>query len=111
VPLCPAQIPHDLTWDRTRAAAVASQRLTAWAMARPEEFLTEDKKVLLPSISSFQHTLPVLSGIYHLLERYLWFFIILSSRTSGSFLAWSDCSSGMLHNRPPPPLDSVVREI
>jgi hypothetical protein len=35
VPLCPPQIPHDLTWDRTRGAAVGSQRLTAWAMARP----------------------------------------------------------------------------
>jgi hypothetical protein len=33
--ICPPQIPHDLTWDRTRAAAVGSQRLTAWAMARP----------------------------------------------------------------------------
>jgi hypothetical protein len=33
--LCPPQIPHDLTSDRTRAAAVGSQRLTAWAMARP----------------------------------------------------------------------------
>jgi hypothetical protein len=29
VPLCPAQIPHDLTRARTRAAAVGSQRLTA----------------------------------------------------------------------------------
>jgi hypothetical protein len=29
VPLCPPQIPHDLTWDRTRAAAVGSRRLTA----------------------------------------------------------------------------------
>jgi hypothetical protein len=29
VPLCPPQIPHDLIWDRTRAAAVGSQRLTA----------------------------------------------------------------------------------
>jgi hypothetical protein len=36
VPLCPPQIPHDLTWGRTRAAAaVGSQRLTAGAMARP----------------------------------------------------------------------------
>jgi hypothetical protein len=24
-----------MTWDRTQAAAVESQRLTAWAMARP----------------------------------------------------------------------------
>jgi hypothetical protein len=37
VPLCPPQIPHGLTWDRTRAAAVGSQRLTAWAMARPHD--------------------------------------------------------------------------
>jgi hypothetical protein len=35
VPLCPPQIPHDLTRARTRAAAVGSRRLTAWAMARP----------------------------------------------------------------------------
>jgi hypothetical protein len=34
-PLCPPQIPHDRTRARTRAAAVGSQRLTAWAMARP----------------------------------------------------------------------------
>jgi hypothetical protein len=33
--LCPPQIPHDQTRARTRAAAVGSQRLTAWAMARP----------------------------------------------------------------------------
>jgi hypothetical protein len=35
IPLCPPQIPNNLTWDRTRAAAVGSRRLTAWAMARP----------------------------------------------------------------------------
>jgi hypothetical protein len=34
-PLCPPQIPHDLTRARTRTAAVGSQRLTAWAMSRP----------------------------------------------------------------------------
>jgi hypothetical protein len=34
VPLCPPQIPHGLTWDRTRIAAVESWRLTAWVMAR-----------------------------------------------------------------------------
>jgi hypothetical protein len=31
-PLCPPQIPHDQTWARIRAAAVGSQRLTAWAI-------------------------------------------------------------------------------
>jgi hypothetical protein len=36
VPLCPPQIPHDLTWARTRAAVVGSWWLTAWAMARPK---------------------------------------------------------------------------
>jgi hypothetical protein len=35
VPLCPLQITHDLTWPRTRVAAVGSRRLTAWPMARP----------------------------------------------------------------------------
>jgi hypothetical protein len=35
VSLCPPQISHDLTRARTRAAAVGSQRLTAWAMAQP----------------------------------------------------------------------------
>jgi hypothetical protein len=35
VPLCPPQISHDLSRARTRAAAVGSRRLTAWAMARP----------------------------------------------------------------------------
>jgi hypothetical protein len=29
VPLCSPQIPYDLTWERTRAAAVGSRRLTA----------------------------------------------------------------------------------
>jgi hypothetical protein len=34
--ICPPQIPHDQTRARTRAAAVGSQRLTAWATARPK---------------------------------------------------------------------------
>jgi hypothetical protein len=34
-PLCPPQTSLDQTRDRTRAAAMGSQRLTAWAMARP----------------------------------------------------------------------------
>jgi hypothetical protein len=35
VPLCPQQIPHDLTWARTRAAAVGSRRLTVRGVVRP----------------------------------------------------------------------------
>jgi hypothetical protein len=39
VPLCPPQIPHGLTRDRTRASAMGGQRLTAWAMAQLIYFL------------------------------------------------------------------------
>jgi hypothetical protein len=35
VPLCPPQIPHGLTRDRTWPSAVRGRRLTAWAMVRP----------------------------------------------------------------------------
>jgi hypothetical protein len=35
VPLYLTQIPHDLTWARTRAAAVRTRRVTACAMAQP----------------------------------------------------------------------------
>jgi hypothetical protein len=40
VPLCPSQIPHDLTRARTQAAVLGSWRLTAWAMARPNKMVT-----------------------------------------------------------------------
>jgi hypothetical protein len=40
VPLCPPQIPHDLTWARSRAPAVGSSLLTAWAMVRPTTVIT-----------------------------------------------------------------------
>jgi hypothetical protein len=40
LPLCPPQTPH-AAWTRTRAAAVGSQRLTAWAAALPSEDLVE----------------------------------------------------------------------
>jgi hypothetical protein len=35
VPLYPPRIPHGMSWERTRAAAVGIRRLTAWAMVRP----------------------------------------------------------------------------
>jgi hypothetical protein len=37
VPLCPPQIPHAPTRDRTGVSAVGGRLLTAWAMARPLE--------------------------------------------------------------------------
>jgi hypothetical protein len=39
VSLCPPQIPHRLTRDRTRASAVRGRQLTAWAMARSKNIL------------------------------------------------------------------------
>jgi hypothetical protein len=41
VPLCPPQTPHDLTWARTRAAAMKGWRLTAWSMALPSSHLCQ----------------------------------------------------------------------
>jgi hypothetical protein len=38
VPLCPPQILHGLTRDRTRTSAMRGRRLIAWAMARPHAF-------------------------------------------------------------------------
>jgi hypothetical protein len=43
-PLCPPQIPLDQTRARTRAAAVGSQRLTAWAMLRPKFYGCRENK-------------------------------------------------------------------
>jgi hypothetical protein len=37
VPLCPPQVPHGLTWARTRASAVRCRWQPAWAMARPQQ--------------------------------------------------------------------------
>jgi hypothetical protein len=50
-PLYPPQIPHDQTRARTRAAAVGSQRLTAWAMARPLIIFGEGCKLWIPSVT------------------------------------------------------------
>jgi hypothetical protein len=41
VPLCPPQIPHDLTWVRTRAAAVGSRRITAPFYVHNKKFKEE----------------------------------------------------------------------
>lgn len=40
---CPAQIPDDLIWDRTRPAEVGSQRVTTRPM---EQLITKQRKVL-----------------------------------------------------------------
>jgi hypothetical protein len=56
-PLCRPQIPNDLTWDRTRAVAVGSQRLTVSAMARP--YLTLNKKKVISSDHDKWDTLPI----------------------------------------------------
>jgi hypothetical protein len=46
-PLCSSEIPLDQTRDRTRAAAVGSQRLAASAMARPSVELRDEFQIEL----------------------------------------------------------------
>jgi hypothetical protein len=53
------QIPHYLTWDRTRAVAVRSRRLTAWVMARTSDFTYSS-----PSSSETSHCLRA-TGCYN----------------------------------------------
>jgi hypothetical protein len=60
-PLCPTQIPLDVTQARTRAAAVGKQRLTAWAMARPRIALKSRRSKLesgTPTLITFPSVPP-----------------------------------------------------
>jgi hypothetical protein len=50
VPLCPPQTPHAAR-TRTRAAAVGSQRLTAWATARPIRDFPSMRKSVVKVVS------------------------------------------------------------
>jgi hypothetical protein len=52
VPFCLPQIPHDLTWDRARAAAVENRWLTVWTVAR-----SMSQKTVLCSPDSYQSML------------------------------------------------------
>jgi hypothetical protein len=49
VPLCPPQSSH-AAWTRTRAAAVGSQRLTAFATARPAVYFLPVARLLVFSV-------------------------------------------------------------
>jgi hypothetical protein len=51
VSLCPPQTPHAAR-TRTRAASVGSQRLTAWATARPRAGLGRGPRAMLGSVQS-----------------------------------------------------------
>jgi hypothetical protein len=55
MPLCPPQIPQDLTWDQIRLAAMDSWRLPAWAMARSVKMVSiflMIRVILIPYISN-----------------------------------------------------------
>ena len=64
VPLCPPQISHALTRDRTRASAVRGWWLTAWAMAGPMIHTLLDLHVAFArrangwSVGTFQKVMP-----------------------------------------------------
>jgi hypothetical protein len=47
VPLCPPQIPHDLTWARTQASMMGRRQLIAWAMAWPSPMVSTDSEISL----------------------------------------------------------------
>jgi hypothetical protein len=49
VPLCPPQIPHGLSRDRTRASAMWGRLLTAWAMTRPDTRVGESMYIGMSS--------------------------------------------------------------
>jgi hypothetical protein len=54
-PLCPPQIPHDQTLARTRTTSVGSQRITAWATARPP-FGMNSWRIITLSFSDYMLT-------------------------------------------------------
>jgi hypothetical protein len=64
VPLCPPQTPHAAR-TRNRAAAVGSQRLTAWATARPPPFITSGRT----ECRSLPPAGPLLVRAYPLLQK------------------------------------------
>jgi hypothetical protein len=65
VPLCPPQIPHRLTQDRTQPSAVRGWRLTAWAMARPLAlfyliwYMRPKQRIIFISRKLFHHSISV----------------------------------------------------
>jgi hypothetical protein len=64
-PLCPLQIPLDQTRDRTLAAAVGSQRLTAYAMARPRDPINCRFTSWIPGfMPQFPWSMPVFDHLY-----------------------------------------------
>jgi hypothetical protein len=79
MPLCPPQAPHAAR-TRTRAAAVRSQRLTAWATARPASLVRKSSQynVSCKNYGIFYYIIP---SIFHLGYLISWVHI----------LSWADC--------------------
>jgi hypothetical protein len=74
VPLCPPQILHGPTRDRTRASVVRGRRLTAWAMARPTCWVTSCYIVLVQNLANFSVALvwPLLPPCWGFLSSVRW---------------------------------------
>jgi hypothetical protein len=64
VPLCSPSIPHDLSWDSTRAAAVVSRRLRHGLWHDLWESLTEQHCPVCPSVRLFLHSAVDMSWHY-----------------------------------------------
>jgi hypothetical protein len=62
MPLCPPQIPRDLTWDRTWAAEVVTRWVTSWATARRSHFLSKAFQVRRPRATIYVWSICLLFG-------------------------------------------------
>jgi hypothetical protein len=78
VPLCPPQIPHDLTWAQTRAAAVGSRRLTACTMAQPYVIISTRYLESHVQLADRHECWKFASGAENLVCRHCWFSCQLS---------------------------------
>jgi hypothetical protein len=83
-PLCPPQIPLDQTRAITRAAAVGSQGLSAWAMARPMLIVTQQVKKFPASFSETRIFIVFTRVLHWSLFRFSWtpYFLFVSKHSS-----------------------------
>jgi hypothetical protein len=83
VPLCPPQIPYDLTQARTRAAVVGRQRLTARAMDRSAQIVTA-------SVFDHSNSKILCSNRTNVTDEYPRYFCVKCYTVHAENLRWAD---------------------
>jgi hypothetical protein len=104
MPLCPSQIPHDLSGARTWAVALESRWLTTWAMARPTQVLKWAQSVSEPctnrptklknysKCASDNHNRSLAFGVHSAVPIVIYLLLLFSQRADSSFaVAVIDC--------------------